>query len=359
MVKDYYYNIEKDIELYPGAWAYIVIGGRNCGKTYSCLKSCHLNKREFIFLKRTNDDVDLLCSGTGRIGQKTAEFGIDLSPFKSVNRDCFTDIRAHSIKSGLGGFWYHDEGEPTGTPIGYLLSLNAVSKYKGFDLSNADWVIFDEFQPQPWDRVNRKEGEQLLDLYKTVSRDREHRGRSALKLICLANATSISNPVTNILEITDIIADMQVQELEYIYLEDRGIVIHLVKNNADFDEVEHGSQIYKAMGETAWGRMAFNNEFGYNDLSNISKVNLKGYRPVCAILYKRHRWYVYQRDGWYYMCSSRHNGRVYDLNKENDQKLFFYDYDIDLRESCINGYMKFEKYTMYDIIVNYKSFFKL
>lgn len=205
-MSSYYYNIDDDISKFPDAWCIIAIGGRNTGKTYSSLKSCVINKTKFVFLKRTMEDVDLLCSGSGAIGQKANDFGIDLSPFKSINRDMVTDIHAHSIKKGLGGFWNHLNGEIDGTPIGYLLALNAVSKYKGFDLSDCDWLIFDEFVPQPWDRINRKEGEQLLDLYKTVSRDREHRGKNPLKLLCLANATSISNPVMNILEVTDIVS---------------------------------------------------------------------------------------------------------------------------------------------------------
>lgn len=365
MKNNYYYNVDDDINNYPDTWAYIIVGGRNTGKTYSALKSCLVNNRKFVFIKRTIEDVELLCAGSGRIGTKSNEYGIDLSPFKAINRDCGCNIKAFSIKKGLGGFWecmQNEEGveSPVGAPIGYLISLSAVSKFKGFDLSDCDWVIFDEFIPQPWDKVNRKEGEQLMDLYKTVARDREHRGKEALKLICLANATSISNPVTNILEVTDEMAQMQVTKQPIYYNEYRGILVHIINDNIEFKKTEMESQIYKAMGDTAWGRMAFNNEFAYNDFTNVGRLRLKGYKPVTAIRYKNYNWYVYMKEGQYYMTTSRSEQvKLYNLNLENDQKLFYTEYAIDLRNECINGKMLFESYSMYDLIINYKKIFVL
>lgn len=356
----YYYNVDDDVNAFDG-WAYVIVGGRNTGKTYSALKSCVVNKRPFCFIKRTMDDVDLLCAGSGKIGTKQNEYGVDLSPFKSINRDMHTNINAFSIKTGLGGFWEcDDDGLPGGKPIGYLIALSAVTKFKGFDLSECDWIIFDEFIPQPWDRVNRKEGEQLLDLYKTVSRDREHRGKDPIKLICLANATSISNPVSNILEVTDIMADMQVKN-EPVYTDpDRGILIHIISDNKEFQEKEKKSQLYKAMGNTAWGKMAFDNVFAYNDLSNVGRSRLKGYKPITAFIYKDKEWYVYMKEGKYFLTSSPNNiSDKYDLNKENDQKRFWTDQVYDLRNECIEGNMKFESYSMYDLIVNYRKIFNI
>ena len=47
----------------------------------------------------------------------------------------------------------------------------------------------------------------------------------------------------------------------------------------------------------------------------------------------------------------------FDLNRENEQKLFWMNYGVDLRFACIEEKMKFEKYSMYDLIVNYKKFY--
>ena len=364
MSKDYYYNVFKDIIKYPDAWLYDIIGGRSTGKTYGALKGCYEMKKKFIFVKRTNKDIDLLCAGSGSIGAKKNKYGLDLSPFKSINRDIGSNVKAFKIYEGLGGFWEcspDEEEKPEGGPIGTLISLNSVSKFKGFDMSENDFIIFDEFIPAPWEKVNRKEGDQLLDLYKTVSRDREHRGRLPLKVLCLANATNISNPVHNILEITDTVADMQLYNIENNYIKDRGIFIRILKANEDFEAQEEKSPLYKAMGDTAWGQMALKNTFAYNDLTNVGKPQIKGYSPRASFIYKRKEYYIYQRNEMYYITFSKFNAQKpkYNLDTENDQKRFYFDFAIDLREECINGHMMFESYTMYDLIINYHKIFTI
>jgi len=360
---NYYYDIADDLNDYPDCWAYIVIGGRNTGKTYGALWNTVKEKKIFTFLKRTKEDVELLCSGYGTIGTKKSTFGIDLSPFKSINRDKHTNIHSYMVnsKAGIGGFWEcNDDGEPEGLPQGYIIPLSCVQKVKGFDLSDCSYLIFDEFIPQPWERVSRKEGEQVMDVYKTIARDREHRGLAPLKLIALANATSISNPLMNILEITDIVAEMQSKNIPYLYIEERGIFIRVLNDNKDFQDKEKQSIVYKAMGDTAWGRMAFENEFAYNDFTKVGRLNLKGYSPRTAFSYKHKTYYIYTKDGIYYITSSQAKvSKIYDLAVESDQKLFYVEWIIDLKNRCIDGKMLFEKYSLYDIVMNYKKYFQI
>ena len=361
-MKSYFYNVEDDLKKYPDAWIYIVIGGRNTGKTYSSLKFCYENKKKFVFLKRTMDDVHLLCSGRGRLGSRQREYGVDLSPFKSLNRDMHWNVNAFEIEKGLGGFWEVDEdGEPEGDPIGYILALSGVSKFKGFDLSDCEIMIFDEFIPQPWERVQRKEGEQIMDLYKTISRAREHFDQTPLKVLALANATKVSNPLMNILEITDAVVQMQNVKLPEYYIAERGILIRSIIDNVAFKEKEKQSVIYKAMGNTAWGQMALENEFGYDDFSAVKKGCLKNMRCLLKLQYKNKDYYIYEGSGRWYMCRSKntHPARTYDLNKENEQKDFYINDWIDVHLASIEGRVMFETYSMYDLIMNYKKFFTL
>lgn len=356
--ENYYYDIRKDLEEYDDAIIYIIVGGRNTGKTYSALKYTYEEHIKHVFIKRTNEDVDLLCKG----GSKEVE--VDLSPYKSLNRDLGTNVKAKSVFKGMGAFYeYEDEEEDKVLlPIGYLVSLNAIGKVKGFDLSECDMLIFDEFIPPSYERrINRQEGEMTMELYKTVSRDREHRGKKPLKLVCLANATSISNPMFNTLEITDTVLEMQTNDIETCYLEERGIFIRLLKDSDEFYKQEKKSKIYKAMEGTKWCEMSLNNSFAYNDFSSVERVKLKSFVPICSLKYKNDLYYVYRKDRLYYMTTSRFQAdkTFFDLNKENDQKKFFLKYQIELRMRCIDGFFKFEKYTMYDLIMNYKQIFKL
>lgn len=355
-----YYSISEDIEKYPDAWAYIIIGGRNCGKTYGALKDRLLAKSKHVFVKRTIDDVDLLCAGN-HLGKNLSDYSVDLSPYKSINRDLCTNVRSFKINKGLGGFWNcGTDGEAVGDPVGYLCALSAVQKFKGFDLSDSDWMIFDEFIPQPWEKVSRKEGEQVMDLYKTISRDRVQRGKPELKLIALANATEPSNPLCNILEITDDIVKMELNNQEYLYIEERGILIHRVENSSEFMDSERGSKFFAAMAETDWGHMAWDNQFAYADFSNVERINLKNYKPVCHIIYKRKDWYLYENNGFYYMTkSSAKCPETINLNTDNGQRLYAYNYVMQLKLATMEGKVKYEDFMMYDVTVNFKEYFKI
>lgn len=353
-----YYSFKKDRERYPDAWCYIIIGGRNTGKTYGTLDVYREEEQSIVFVKRSNEDIDTICAGN-TLGKKGAEYEIDLSPYKAINRDKGCHIKAFKIKNGLGGFYdTKEDGAATGKPIAYGVSLYAVNKIKGFDLSECSAMVFDEFIPQPWERINRKEGEQLMDLYKTIARDRTLRGRDELKLICLANAVNVFNPVCEILEVTDLISEMAARHRETYYDKEKRIFIRMLRTSDEMMEAEKQTGIYKAMANTNWGQMAFDNRFGYNDFSQIRSLALKGYRPLCSLTHKLKTWYIYYNDEGFYMTDSPAKvDDAYDLNTESGQKAFYYDKVIDLQEATIERRMWYKSYTMYDLIMNYRKRF--
>ena len=359
MKNNYYYNIKDDIEKYPDAWAVFAWSGRSTGKTYSTLKYMLDEGRRFIFLKRTVEDVKLMLSGSGKIGSKISIFGADMSPFKAINRDTGENVRAFSIYKGyLGGFWRCDEqNQPVGDPIGYVIALSSIAKVKGFDLSDCDFLIFDEFIPAPGERADRNEGKQLLDLYMTVARDREHRGKAPLKLIGLANPTEINCPIFQELEIADAAADMDANGQEYRY--ERGILMHRIQMGEDFRGQESRMMVMQAMEGTAWRAMSAGESFAYNDTQMVERMSLKGFRCIIGIKYRKQNWYIYQRDELYYVCSSAGFPRdgEYDLNTDKGARAFAHEFQLELKWAYIDGCVKFQRYTMFDVLINYKKFF--
>lgn len=348
-----YYHLHDDLERYPDAWCYIVWSRRGPGKTYSALRYAYEENIPICYMKRTKDDVDTVCGVRG---------GIDLSPYVPINRDGHYNIISQLIYKGIGGFYdhYDEDGKIQGAPFSYIVALNAMKTVKGFDLSVCDWMILDEFIPQIGEIVRHKEGEMLLDMYMTISRDRLKRGRGDLKLILFANAENISTPITNELDVVDDMVDMQATGQWHKYIEERGILLHHITDDEIPLKESEKSGIYKAMINTAWGSKAFGGDFANNDFSNVAKVNLKNYVPVVSWKYKNKYTYVYQRDDMYYFTSSQNNvADLYDLDRENDQKRFYYDWVLDLKNECINNKCRFRSYTMYDLLINYKSFFKV
>lgn len=354
---DGYYHISEDIKDYPDAWLYVIWSLRGPGKTYSFLRYMIATETKFIYMKRTNDDIDLLCQ-RGYKGDQS----YDPSPFKPINRDFNINIRPYKIREGLAGFYeFNSDGEPDGPLLGYALSLNAVAKYKGFDFSECDYICFDEFIPMKGQVVKHNEGTMLLNFYMTVCRDRVKRGRDDLKLVLLANADDIAVPTITELEIMDNIAVMNNTGRYIEYIEDRGIFLRHI--NADMIDNEYKNMgIYKAMSGTAWGDIAFTGTFANNDFSNVNRSNLKQYKCLIHLIYRRRDIYIYlnQNNGKWHFTSSKNNAvYFYDLDRENDQKRFYQEFGIDIRLACIENRVTFDKYSYYDMFINYKKYFEL
>lgn len=356
-VNDGYYHLINDINKYPKCWCYLVWSKRGPGKTYSTLRYSKNHSIKIIYIKRTIDDVELICSADKIFDH------FDPSPYTPLNRDLGWNIKPVKIDEGLAFFIEKDaEGNPIGEPVAYCLALSAIKKFKGFDFSDCDWLVLDEFIPQAGEIVKRAEGEQILSLYMTVSRDRQKRGRKPLKLILLANAEEISTPVTNTLEVVDAMADLNASGESHLYIEDRDIMLHHITNEEVPLQEEEKDGIYKAMIHTKWGQKAFEGTFASNDFSNVMKCSLKGMRCYIRVKHNNNHFYIYMNPntGFTYMCNSRNNFDFdYDLNLENDQKRFYNEQIFDLRYRCINDMMKFKSYSMYDLIMNYKKFFKI
>lgn len=350
---DGYYHLRKDIYEYPAAWLYVVYSRRGPGKTYSALRMCYADNIPFCYIKRTNEDVDFLCSGNTMLE-------VDPSPFAPINRDFGINVTPKLIKKGFGAFYNTDsEDNIIGKPIGYIISLNSVKRIKGFDLSNVDMIIFDEFIPQRGEIVKLSEGELLLDCYMTISRDRLERGKDPLKMILFANAEEISTPITNTLELTDLIASLKTS---HYYDDNRDILIHHITNDEIPLKEVAKKGIYKGMYNTAWFDKSFGGDFSNNDFSNIQNISLKNMSVMIEVIFRRKHYYIYYHPVKciYYMTTSPGKAPyVYDLSRENDQKKFYKDFGITLRCALAESRFMFKKYSMYDLINNYKKYFKL
>lgn len=338
-MKKVYYNIADDIKLFPAAWLYAAYSARGAGKTYGFFKHAIQTGQQFLYLKRTQIDIDLLSRE-------------DFSPFKPLIRDMGLNITVVKIYDGILRVLLDDN------IIGYCMALSAIHKYKGFDLSNIKLMCLDEFIPQLTERVNRKEGELLLDLYMTVSRDREERGEAPLKLFLFANATELYCPITETLDLVDSIAKLNSSDDEYIYNEERKIMIHKIKYSMGANE---NTAIFSGMKGTQWAEMAFGGEFSYNDFSKVKKLPLNGFVPYVEVIYRRRSFYIYQHktNGLFYMTDSKGKcDYVYDLEIESDQTAFFETWGNFLQREITDGNMFFKTYSMYNLIRNYRKIYK-
>ena len=356
--KDGYYHFKKDLEEYPEAGMFAVWSRRGPGKTYSFLRYCIDNNEFFIYMKRTNDDIDLICTGSDNPDLKA-----DMDPFVPLNRDFGWNIKPKLIKQGIAGFYDTDEeGKPVGAPLGLIISLSRVKSVKGMDLSRASFICFDEFIPQRTEVVRKKEGEAFADFIMTAMRDKAKRGLR-LRVVLFANAEEISTPITNSFELVDDMAELAFRKESHYYNRDRRILLHhITQKEIPLSDAELQSDMFCMMKGTAWAQKAFFGDFANNDFSNIKQLSVKNMKCIHRIHYKNKYYYIYRRDSdnMHYMTYSKGPYQYdWDLNKENHQKLFWIEHGQELRVDCIEDNMKFEKYTMYDLIMNYKKFFNV
>ena len=350
---DGYYHVLSDLLKYPNAWLYFVWSKRGPGKTYSALWLCYHSDIKFIYMKRTDKDVNLILSNN--------DLDFDASPYKDLKLDKNLKVVGVKIDDGIGGFYEADEEGNPKKLLCYVLSFNKVQAYKGFGFSDCEFIIFDEVIPQKGERVKRSEGENLLDLYMTVSRDRQKRGRRPLKMLLFCNAEEISTPVTKELEIIDDIADMNASGQSHMLTPRKMLLHHITNEEVPISDAETEG-IYEGMKGTAWFDKAFGGYFSGNDFTNISKRSIRRSVPLIQLIYRKHDYFIYYNEEKqkYYMCGTPAKCQyVYNLDRENEQKKFYYDFAVDLRDACMNEQFKFEKYSMYDLLINYRKFFDI
>ena len=361
-----YYYIDSDLMKFPWAWCLIVYSKRGPGKTYSALDLCRRSGIKFVYLKRTMEDVHNLCAGSSE-GIDVKRQTVDLNPFAPINRDFGTNIRCFEINKGIAGFYEYvlDEEKqkwmPVGEPYGYAFAVSGIAKYKGFNLDNCDIMIYDEFIPQLGERVSRTEGYQVLSFYNTVTRDRIKRGLPEIKLICLANATQVSNQLFDTLELIDEVVDMEIKHREYYLNEYRGIMIHKLMDEDYKEAIERAKTgIERAMEGTRFAQVEYGGDFAYDNLCVINKPSLREYRPICDFLRGTTTYYVYKKGGDFYISKIKHDKKNhYDLNNEVDAHKFWVDYGFDMRVALFEDHISFESYSGYNIIYNYKKLYNV
>jgi len=362
-----YYYIDNDLMQYPDAWLYIVYSKRGPGKTYSVLDLCRRSDIKFVYLKRTIADVNNLCAGSGSPDGGTSKFALDLSPFKPINRDKGTDIRCFKINDGIAGFYDVDFDEekqkyfPVGAPYGYVFAVSAIAKYKGFNLDDCDVMIYDEFIPQLWERVSRTEGQAVLSFYNTVTRDRIKRGLPEIKLICLANATQVSNQLFDCLELIDNVVDMELKRKKCYYNEYRGIMVHKIMDEEFPDAIREAmTGIERATQGTRFAQVEYGGDFAYDNIHVINKPSMREYKPLCSFKHQTTTYYCYRKSGKIFISRIHHDGvKHFDLNDDIQCVQFWNQYGFDFRIALFEDKVDVDCYSAYNVIYNFKKIYNV
>ena len=244
-----------------------IIGARGVGKTFGALSYCLLNKIKFVYLRTRNEQIKKLSNPA-------------FNPFKPINEEYNRHIRINNKKTG-GITQFIDEDDDNNI-VGYMLPLSTFSNFRGFDLSDIDIIIYDEFIPEKEERPLRNQAAILFNAYETSNRNRELKGRKPIKLICMSNANTIFNDIFLYLKITKKVYDMHKKKKMYYYDQDRDLSIYCLFDSP-ISERKKNTALYKLTAGTDFIDMAIENDYTIENEDLIRSFNISGFRPVCAV----------------------------------------------------------------------------
>ena len=270
----------------------VILGTRQIGKTYGTLKLMTDEKRNFILMRRTQTEADFITNGT-------------LNPFLALGR---TDIKVKKESQYIGKI--QAETENGFDPIGITLSLTCVSKIRGFSGVAFTDLVYDEFIPESHINRIRNEGDAFLNAVVTISGNREIEGKPPLRCWLLANSNNIGSPILKALNITDKVESMDKSGQELSILPDRGIIIVLAKARELADKRKKTSLMKAISKESEFTKMAYDNEFSYNDAENVTRRDLKQYQQIAAVTGVFTIW-KHKGDGSLYITSYRRCNREF------------------------------------------------
>lgn len=248
----------------------LAIGGRGIGKTYGVLEKLLQRDEKFIYMRRTQSQIDTL---------KFPAF----NPFRSIDASiCTAPIGKYVI-----GF-YHGEFDdktkiyrPVGEPIGVGVALSTFGSIRGIDGNDFTALVYDEFIPQRNDRKIKNEGESFLNAIESINRNRELQGLPMLHTILLSNSNSINSPIIDALGVLRMTEKMM--KHRHSHGEYKGIISVYLYFNSPISEKKAKTALYQVAADKEFQGMSLENSFSEADFENIRQKPLQEYRPVVSI----------------------------------------------------------------------------
>lgn len=337
------------MSLFINIWDYIdekkypfnlFISQRGLGKTYSALSGVRSRikppESKFTLMRRTADEHEMLLDKKDKEG---------LNPFKTINRDASDNLACTSIAKKLGGiyhrkienekFIYYDQ-------VGYSCALSNFAGVRGIDMTDSDYLIYDEFIAEKHIRAINGEGEAFLNAYETINRNREFEGKKALTAILLANSNNIYNPIMKVLGLVNTAEKMITKNQEHFYDNKRGIALHIFSSKNEFTKKKKETALYKLTNGTDFSKMALENDFVYNDFSNCGYQSTRGMRPICAL----DEAYIYQGKGMIYISYAQAQCQKFNTKVDSDIRHFMSIIGIYLIDIYTSGKLYAEDYNL-------------
>ena len=249
----------------------VIIGKRQIGKTYNVLKHMLDSDKRFILLRGMRTELEVLERNVS-------------SPFEKIKgyegRILFekeTEYTASIIRLDD-----KEGGTEVRTRIGMGAALANIARVRGMNGDIYSDVVFDEFIPESHLLKVRHGDDAFNNMYTTIAGNRELEGRPPLRVWLLANSNNLDNDILKALNITEIVERMSLRGEESRIIKDRGIMI-ILPDSEIITEKRKKTALYRAIGgESKFAKMAYGNEFAYNEYTDVANKPLQEYKTIIA-----------------------------------------------------------------------------
>lgn len=344
--KEGYIDVDKTLEKDRSTFIFMV-GARGIGKTFGFLKYLIDKQIKFIYMRRTQTQIDMIKSD-------------ELNPFKALRielGDAYSFMMKRVNKNITGVYrTVKDENgieKPYGDPLAFMLALSTVSNIRGFDASDVDVLLYDEFISERHEKPIQSEGTAFLNAIETIGRNRELKGRKPLKVICLSNSSNLANPIFTELKIITAAEKMLQKHQDFKQLPDRDLSIYIL-HDSPISKKKSKTALYRLAGEDSdFSQMSLKNDFNKEYFGQVKSMSLREYKPIVQVgelvIYKHKsamRWYVTDHLSG--------NPETYD-SSDVELKRFSNDYYY-LKTAYLNRHIYFESYIHQVLFEKYINF---
>lgn len=247
-----------------------VVAARGTGKTYGFLKKEVEEHRKFIYMRRSQTQIDTVTTN-------------ELNPFKKLNEDLGRNIQALPIVKNVYAFYQcDDEGNPIGVAIGLALALSTLANLRGFDASDCLDLIYDEFVPEAQERMLKFEATAFFNAYETINRNRELEGKPPLLAFLFGNSNNMANPLFLAMGLVSKAEQMYKKGQELSVNKEKGITLVMPKKSP-ISEAKKTTALYKLTAGSDFANMAINNKFYNENGERIQSKPLKEYKPLVRV----------------------------------------------------------------------------
>ena len=166
------------------------------------------------------------------------------------------------------------------------MALSTVSKIMGFSGIDFTDLVFDEFIPETHVAKIKNEDDAFLNAIITLSGNREIEGKPPLRIWLLANSNNFSSPILSSMGLQNKLEKMMNKNQEYSMMAEKGILL-ILPQSKDIISKRKQTSIYKVIDSGSnFSKMAFGNEFSYNDNENVNSKNLSNYNELFSVSQK-------------------------------------------------------------------------